>query len=274
MGKFSVLMSVYKNENPVFFQAAMESVLNQTVRPDEIILIRDGVVPQVMQEVINKYIGDVRLFTYIPLEKNEGLGNALRIGVEKARNELIARMDTDDIAVKERFALELQAFEDDPDLAVVGGQIEEFTFDTEHPIGKRAVPLNHQDIIQFSKIRNPFNHMSVMFRRSQVLRAGNYQHLQYAEDYYLWCRMALYGCKFCNLPETLVYARVGSETYRRRGGYQHFKSWYKLEKFKLRHHLTNFMQYTMTLTICFVVQVLIPNVLRGWLFQKYARKPV
>ena len=274
MDKITVLMSVYKNENPDYFQTAMDSILNQTLQPDEIILIRDGEVPQELQAVINKYICDKRTFTYIPLNENKGLGNALRIGVERSRNELIARMDTDDIAVERRLALQLDAFEKDPKLALVGGQIIEFEESPDNPTGKRMVPVHHQDILQFMRTRSPFNHMSVMFRKSSVLNAGNYKPLYYLEDYYLWCRMALDGYKFSNLSDTLAYVRVGSEMYHRRGGYKYFKSWKQLEKYKYRHNMTNIWQYMITLGARFSVQVLMPNKIRGWLFRKFGRNPV
>jgi len=271
MDKITVLMSVYKNENSNYFQAAMDSILNQTLQPDEIVLIRDGEVPKELQTIIDKYVCNKSLFTYIPLSENKGLGNALKIGVERSRNELIARMDTDDIAVEKRIALQLNAFQEDPELALVGGQIIEFEESPDNPNGKRLVPFHHQDILQFMKTRSPFNHMSVMFRKSSVLNAGNYKPLYYLEDYYLWCRMALKGYKFCNLQETLVYARVGSEMYQRRGGYKYFKSWRQLEKFKYKHKITNIWQYITTICVRFGVQVLMSNAMRGWAFRKFGR---
>ncbi|HAN21284.1 MAG: hypothetical protein A2Y15_02245 [Clostridiales bacterium GWF2_36_10] len=271
MEPFSVLMSVYKNEKPDFFKTAMDSVLNQTVRPDEIILIRDGYVPEELQKVIDDYIHDTALFTYIPLEINGGLGNALKIGIEKSRNEIIARMDTDDISVHNRFELQLKCFEKNKELSVAGGQIEEFISDRCSIVGKRAVPLADYNIKKFLKKRNPLNHMSVMYKRSDVLTAGNYQELFFLEDYFLWCRMFLKGCKFVNVPETLIYARVGKEMYQRRGGYKYFKSWKVLERFKLKNRIISFFTYIVNLIERFIVQVMMPNKIRGWMFKRFAR---
>ena len=124
--KFSVLMSVYKNEKPEYFRAALESVLSQTMMPDEIILIRDGEVPVELQNVIDSFVnGNKTLFTYIPLDKNGGLGNALNIGLKEAKNELVARVDTDDICVPTRFEKQVTFMIAHPDISVCGGQIYE-----------------------------------------------------------------------------------------------------------------------------------------------------
>ena len=272
--KFSVLMSVYKNENPEYFKLAVESVLNGTVKPDEVVLVRDGEVPPELQSVIDYYVSDNPVFTYIPLSENGGLGNALKIGTEKARCDLIARMDTDDICVQNRFELQLKFFEEHPEVSVCGGQISEFTDSPENPIAKRKVKLSHEDICRFLKGRCPFNHMTVMFKKQAVLDAGNYQHFPLMEDYYLWCRMYLNGAIFANLDEVLVNARVGSDMYKRRGGYKYFKSGYALEKFKLKNKIIGKFEFLKRTAMRFIVQVLMPNGLRGWVLKTFCRKKV
>ena len=271
--KFSVLMSVYNGEKVDFFKEAIESVLNQTVVPDEIVLIRDGYVYAELQEAIDLYrLKFPNTFTYVPLETNKGLGIALNIGVSVARNDLVARMDTDDICLFDRFEKQLAYLENNPDVSVCGGQIQEFIYSKDKIEGERRVPEDHNKIASFIRSRNPFNHMTVMFRKSAVIRAGNYQDMHYVEDYYLWCRMLLNGCRFGNLRDVLVYARIGKDMYRRRGGYEYFKSWRRLEKFKKDNGITSFGRYVKTLILRFVVQVLTPNFLRGVIIKKFARQ--
>ena len=200
--RFSVLMSVYKNEKVDFFKQAMDSVLSQTLPPEEIVLIRDGQVPEELQMAIDEYIVRYsQLFTYIPLEENKGLGNALMLGVEKARNELIARMDTDDICVLDRFEKQIRFMEENPQVDMVGANIAEFTKMPENIIDYRTVPSTHEQIIDLMKSRNPFNHMTVVFRKQSILNAGNYQSFYLFEDWYLWLRMYLQGCKFANFED-------------------------------------------------------------------------
>ena len=272
--KFSVLTSVYKNEKLENFIEAMDSVLSQTLLPDEIILMRDGPVSVEMQNLINKYITGkyAYLFSYFPLDENVGLGNALRIGLEKAKYEYIARMDTDDIAEPNRFEIQVKFMEQNPEISVCGGQIYEFIGEKNNIVGKREVPLIHEDIGKFIRKRNPFSHMTVMFRKQDVIDVGNYIELHYVEDYYLWCRMFIKGYKFANLPDVLVYARTDEKMYQRRGGYKYFQSWKSLEKFKLKNGITNMFDYHKTLIMRFCVQVLMTNKIRGFVLKKFARK--
>ena len=272
--KFSVLISVYKNEKPENFAEAMDSILAQTLLPDEIILMRDGPVPEVMQKTIDKYLyGEYRnLFSYYPMEQNRGLGNALRIGVEKAKYDYIARMDTDDVSVPNRFKIQTEYMERHPEISVCGGQIYEFIEKKENVSGKREVPQTHDEITRFMKTRNPFNHVTVMFKRQDVLDAGNYIEMHLVEDYYLWCRMLVKGYQFANLSDILVYARTGENMYLRRGGYKYYLSWKSIENYKLDNGITGITDYVKTLAMRFCIQVLTPNKARGMILKRYARK--
>ncbi len=270
--KFSVLMSVYRKEKREYFVEAMESVLNQTVLPDEIVLVRDGIVPEELQSVIDEYREKYKCICYIPLEENKGLWNALNIGVNEAKNELIARMDTDDICVPNRFELQLNYFQEHPEVDVCGGQIVEFIDEIENLSGKRVVPCTHEEILQYLKARCPFNHVTVMYKKSAVLAAGNYLELPLVEDYYLWCRMAQNGSVFANLPETLTYVRIGEEMFQRRGGLRYYKCCKALEKYKLKNKMITRTRYIKNVLARFIVQVLMPNRLRSWTLKKFARK--
>ena len=216
---FTVLLSVYKGDKATDFKAAIESITTiQMIKPSEIMLVVDGPV----SDDINKVISDVsnefpKLFKIIRFEHNQGLGIALQKGLEAASNDIVMRMDSDDIAVPDRFEKQIQYMGSHPDVAICGGQIEEFVDEESNIVGKRMVPCDDGDIRNYMKSRCPFNHMTVALRRSEVLRAGNYQPWFWNEDYYLWLRMMLTGCKFANLPDTLVHVRVGKDLYARRG---------------------------------------------------------
>lgn len=272
---FSVLMSIYKGEKVDNFVDAFESIINQTLKPSEIILVRDGQVYEELQNKIDEYLKSYgEIITYIPLEENKGLGNALNIGVSVAKNDLIARMDTDDIAILNRFEMQYDFMKNNEDIDIVGTHINEFIEDKSEVLCQRKVPLDHQEICKVLKSINPFNHMTVMFRKKAVLKAGNYLDLHYLEDYYLWCRMYLSGAKFANIDDVSVNARVGGDMVRRRGGYKYFCSYKKLKKFMLKNKMISLGNYLFILFYRFNIQVLCPNKLRGYIIRKFARKKV
>ena len=270
---FSVCMSVYKNDKPAEVAVALDSVINQSVRPAEIVLVVDGPIPDALNGVLNEFSDKYAdLFNIIRLPENKGLGNALKLATEAAKNELIARMDSDDICMPGRFEKQLACFEQDSDLSIVGGTISEFIDTPENIVGYRICPLTNYEIKDYMKSRCGFNHMAVMFRKSEVLRAGNYQDWFWNEDYYLWIRMMLAGCEFANLPDVLVTVRVGKDMYARRGGWKYFKSEAKLQHYMWKNNVIGFLRFIYNVSIRFAVQVAMPNTLRGWVFRMFARK--
>ncbi|MBQ2969068.1 MAG: glycosyltransferase [Bacteroidaceae bacterium] len=270
---FSVCMSVYKNDKPAEVAVALDSVINQSVRPAEIVLVVDGPIPDALNGVLDEFSEKyVDLFNIIRLPENKGLGNALMLATEVAKYELVARMDSDDICMPGRFEKQLACFEQDPDLSIVGGTISEFIDTPDNVVGHRVCPLTDVEIKEYMKSRCGFNHMTVMFRKSEVLRVGNYQDWFWNEDYYLWLRMLLAGCKFANLPDTLVNVRVGRDMYARRGGWRYFKSEAGIQRYMWEHKLIGFPKYLYNVAIRFAVQVAMPNSLRGWVFRTFARK--
>lgn len=274
MKSFSIIISIYKNDKPEFVKRAFESItVNQTVKPDEIVLVVDGPVPDELSDLIDTYERSKEFyFNVIRLPENKGLGNALRIGMERASNETIARMDSDDVALPNRSEKQIEYLSTNQECTIVGGQINEFIDEEDKIIGKREVPCSNEDIYSWIKERCPFNHMTVMFRKSKVMEVGNYLDWHFNEDYYLWIRMALAGCKFANLPDILVNVRVGKDMYARRGGWKYFKSEEGLQRYMLRHKLIGFPRYLFNVTGRFAIQVAMPNSFRGWIFQKLFRK--
>lgn len=267
--KFSVSMCVYGKDNAVHFKTAVDSILNQTVPPNEVVLVVDGPVPPELDDIIKKYEGDP-IFNVIRFEENQGHGNARRRSVQECKNDLIALMDADDISTNDRFEKQLQLI-NESSADIVGGAIAEFIDDTTNIVGYRRVPQNHNDIIEYTKKRCPFNQMTVMFKKEMYLKAGGYIDWYCDEDYYLWLRMLQNGAVFANTDDILVNARVGEDMYQRRGGWKYFKSESKLQQYMYKNKIIGFITYSVNVLKRLIVQVLMPNKLRGWVFQKIAR---
>ena len=266
-------MSLYEKEHPDYLRLALDSMIRQTVPPDEIVLVEDGPLTDELYSVVREYEESYpELFHITANEKNFGLGLALNKGLALCRNELIARMDTDDISKLDRCEKQLRVFEENPELVVLGGQIEEFINKPDETIGKRAVPQADDELKDYMKKRCPFNHMTVMFKKSKVLEAGSYQDWFWNEDYYLWIRLALKEYTFGNLPDTLVYARVGEDLYVRRGGKKYFMSEIRLQNLMLNSKMITVGTYIWNCLLRLVVELLLPNRLRSYVFQKYARE--
>lgn len=274
MTDFSVAMSVYRNDDPECFRVALESVMvRQSVLPSEVVLVVDGPVGEEIDSVIASAMnpnGSV-VMRVIRFEDNKGLGQALRVAVNECANELVARMDSDDIAMPDRFEKQLRQFDQNPSLDITGGVIAEFVGSPDNVISKRIVPIADSSIRNQMKTRCPFNHMTVMFKKNAVLKAGNYQDWFWNEDYYLWIRMMESGCIFSNIPDVLVQVRVGLDMYSRRGGTKYFASEKRLQDYMLDRKIINRSCYLSNVAKRFVVQVMLPARLRGFVFRRFAR---
>lgn len=273
--EFSVSMSVYRNDKPEYFKEAVDSVLNQTVIPTEIVLVVDGPIPNEITRLIETYQNENLMVKPIWLKENVGHGEARRTGLLHCKYELVALMDSDDISLPYRFEKQLRCFMNDMTLSVVGGQIREFLEnDRENYTGVRLVKYTNEGIRKQLEKQCPINQVSVMFRKSSVLEAGGYRDWYNNEDYYLWIRMFMKGCRFKNLKDVLVDVRVGADMYHRRGGVEYFKSEVKLQKFMLANKIITKTQYLLNVAVRLIVQVLSPNWLRGFMFRKIFRKKI
>lgn len=268
--KFSATISCYKNDNPNDFETAFLSIYNQTVRPDEIIITVDGPIPPQLDAVVIRCEKEYNAVV-MRSDKNKGLGLAHASAVSIAQYDWLAIMDADDISVPDRFEKQLAVVVEHPEICIVGGQMDEFIGAPDNIVGIRKVPLDDNDIKHYLKKRCPLNHVTIMLNKSAVLKAGNYQDWHYNEDYFLYCRMLEQGAIFHNISDVLVHVRVGKEMYRRRGGWKYFKSEAKLQKWMFNHKIISFPRYVINVTIRLCVQVLMPNWLRGFVFQKLFR---
>jgi len=275
---FSVCICVYANDVAEYFKEALASIVSQTLTPNEIVLVVDGPIPQSLQGVIEQYKETTQSlnidFKTIYLSTNQGHGEARKIGIQNCSYELIALADADDVNLPERFEKQIAEFNSRNDVSIIGGQIIEIDHQTKVPLSRKEVPQSNEEIREFIKQRCPFNQMTVMFKKSNVLAAGNYIDFYHNEDYYLWVRMFLKGYTFFNLPDTLVLARVNQNFYNRRGGVRYFVSEYKLQKIMFSHHMIGFPRFCFNIIVRFIIQVVLPDGIRGFIFKKLFRKEV
>lgn len=268
---FSVSMCVRGRDNPAWFCTAVESLLANTRRPDEIVITVDGPPSVALGDVIAVYEKNP-LFRIVRLPETRGHGEARRAGLAVCQYDLVAIMDADDIASPDRFERQIPLFEADPTLSVVGSQITEFIGTPDNLVARRAVLKTDKEIKRDMKKRCPFNMMTVVFRKSDAEKVGGFIDWYCNEDYYLWLRMLQKGMRFANLPDALVNARVGIEMYRRRGGRDYYASEKKLQKWMLENKIIGYGTYFINVSKRFIVQRLLPNRLRGWVFRTFARK--
>jgi glycosyltransferase involved in cell wall biosynthesis len=262
-------MSIYHKEKAKYFDRAMQSIWDdQTIKPNEIVLVQDGKLTDELYEAINKWqekLGDI--FKTIPIEQNVGLGDALNIGIKECSHELIARMDTDDICSSDRFKKQLKIFEKS-DIDVCSSWVGEFDSDEKIIVSYRKLPMYHDEIFDFAKKRNPINHPAVMYKKSAVQNAGGYKKMMWFEDYYLWVRMILNGATFYNIQEPLVNMRAGYGQLERRSGLK-----YAIEEFNFLNKLKsiNFLssiQFIQNVFVRFITRILPLYIIKIIIYRK------
>lgn len=271
--KYTVLMSVYYKEKPDYLSLSIETMLNQTVKPDEFIIIKDGPLTPELDEVIDTFVNmHPDLFNIITNEVNLGLGLALAKGIEASKNELIARMDSDDYVVNTRCERQLEKFQEDPRLGIVGSYEAEFVDDVENVISIHRVPTEDGEIEQFMHRRCSILHPTVMYKKSAVLKSGNYQSVLLYEDYDLFARMVLeHHIKSYNIPESLYHIRTSEDFFKRRGGMKYAKT---VLQFKWGQYKKGYMS-AVDFCISGLGQAfvcLLPNALRKSFYMKFLRK--
>lgn len=265
-------MSVYHKEKPEYLRTAMESIYEQTVPTDDFVLVCDGPLNEALDSVIEEMqqkFGEK--LNVVRLDKNGGLGKALNIGIKQCKNELIARMDSDDTSYPDRCERQLKVFAEKPEIVISSGIVEEFSESLEKVDARRVPPETQEEIIEFAKKRNPFNHPCVMYKKSAVEAAGGYKDFYLLEDYYLWLRMLMKGMKGYNLQEPLLHMRAGSDMYLRRAGWKYAKTQKNLFEFMKKNGFITGSQYMKSVVIR-SGSALAPNWLRKYMFERVLRK--
>lgn len=269
MLKFSLLMSVYAKDSPKYLRQAMDSVIDSSVTPDQFVIVFDGPVGGEIYEVINSFHNKINL-TVVKLNENRGLGAALSAGIMHCAYEWIARFDSDDICTSTRFEKQISFIDANPSVDIIGTWISEFENDPLHAHAERRTPISHYDLVRFAKHRNPFNHMTVMYKKSLVLAAGGYKNDYLYEDYALWIRMIKNGCVTANIPEVLVYARTGNGMEIRRGGLKYAKSEVKAQYGFYKLGFLSIAELVKNLSIRVPVRLL-PGSVRKFIYRRTLR---
>lgn len=272
--KYSVLMSVYFKEKPSYLVESIESMLHQTVQPDEIVIVEDGPLTLELDAILQLYSEKYPdMIKTVPLSKNVGLGLALNEGLRNCKNNLVARMDTDVISLPNRCQEQLKEFEKDPQLCIVGTQTLEFYDDVNETRTARIVPLNHEDIVRFSKRRSPFNHPTVMYKKDVILNYGAYRDIQRKEDLEMFGRLLSKGVKGKNINKALLLFRSNEQSYSRRKTWSNCSSYIRvIFGFWKKGHSSLFDLFYVVVTQ--IGMYLAPVSLFKFISDKYLRKAV
>lgn len=268
---FSVLMSLYFKERPEFLRQSLDSVFNQTVVPNEIVMVEDGPLTPELYNVLNEFATNHPELKRVSLKENSGLGKALDEGLKHCSYDLVARMDTDDISTPDRFEKQLKVFDIYPQVDIVSSWINEFENTPDNIITVRKLPEYPYEVYKYGKKRCPINHPAVMFKRHTVQFAGGYLPFPLFEDYYLWVRLLLNGAHFYNIQECLLNFRTSTDMYKRRGGLKH-----ALDEIRFQRHIRklgyiSIFQFITNVGIRFTTRIC-PNSLRAWIYQHLLRK--
>lgn len=269
---YSVLISIYAGDKPDQVRVALESMLNQTHRPTQIVAVWDGPVAQQIRPLLKDlaYASGLQ-FTVVSYPHNRGLGFALARGLEHCHFDLVARMDADDLSHPDRVEKQLR-FLLAEDLDLVGCQVNEFMDSLDQVLARTHYPLSHADIVAFSKRRTPFRHPTILFKKHRALAAGNYRgKFLFFEDWDLFNRMLSVGARCGNMPDCLLDARVDPDFYGRRGGLTYARHIWRFKFAQLKSGYFTWRDFLSSATPHLAV-CLLPNRIRAAIYQRFLRK--
>lgn len=270
--KYSVLMSLYKKEKPEYLKQAIDSMINQTVKPDEIVIVEDGPLTEELYEIIDNYLKEYpELFNIVKNKENIGLGLSLNKGLTVCKNELVARMDTDDISKPERCEKQLELFKQQPELSIVGSNIDEFKDNTNNIVSVRKVPSKSDDIYNFAKRRSAFNHPTVMYRKEDILKQGGYSDLKRNQDVDLFGRMMFAGYKAENIQESLLWFRTNEDLAKRRKSWENTRSYIGTIKKFWEMGYSKFNDFVIV-AIAQTIMYIMPSKLQQLIYKKFLRE--
>lgn len=270
MKEFSVLMSLYDKENGENLKASLHSVFNQTLKPTEVVLVLDGLTNVVLRDIVSDFEKKYPSLKVVPVKENQGLGRALKTGLEHCTYDLVARMDTDDICYSERFEKQMAFILENPEVSVLGTGLQEF-HSVPGDIGQfKTPPANASKLTSFAKLRNPLNHPTVIFRKTDVLTVNSYQDMPLFEDYYLWVRLLQKGYKLTNIEEPLLHFRIGNDMIGRRHGISYLKKEYKFLSAIKQLGFINTKEYILSLMLKAPLRIMPKSMLR-FFYAKFLR---
>lgn len=269
---YSVLMSVYEKEKPQNLSESLESILLQTVPPDELILVCDGKLTDELNVIIKAFESEYqKIFRSVRLLENVGTGMAANEGIKACQNELIAKMDSDDVCVPDRFQRQLMMFLKNPKLDMVGGYIEEFDDTTKEPIAIKKTPISHEEILKYARRRSPFNNQTLIYRKSFAQKVGGYTDIKRCEDYEFITKMLMAGAVGENMPEVLVRYRVTKDNYKRRKNWSNTKSFIKVRWGLYKARFSSFLDFLVP-TTAQLLMFIMPERFTSWAYRKFLRR--
>lgn len=269
---YSVLMSVYQKEKPQNLSESLESILLQTVPPDELILVCDGKLTDELNVIIKAFESEYqKIFRSVRLLENVGTGMAANEGIKECQNELIAKMDSDDVCVPDRFQRQLMMFLKNPKLDMVGGYIEEFDDTTKEPIAIKKTPISHEEILKYARRRSPFNNQTLIYRKSFAQKVGGYTDIKRCEDYEFITKMLMAGAVGENMPEVLVRYRVTKDNYKRRKNWSNTKSFIKVRWGLYKARFSSFLDFLVP-TTAQLLMFIMPERFTSWAYRKFLRR--
>lgn len=272
MEKYSVLMSLYIKEKPEYLDQALDSMVKQSLTPGEIVIVKDGEISPQLQSILTKYSNQYPgLFKIVGYAQNKGLGFALNYGLRHCRNDLVARMDTDDISDKERCKKQVAVFSAHPEYTIVGAYVDEFYGTPDNVTGCRVVPSSMPEIYKFAKRRSAFNHPTVMYRKSKVLEFGGYSDLRRNQDVDLFGRMLFAGCLATNIQESLLFFRSGEGLAKRRKSWENTKSYIGTIWNFYKIGYSSFLDVTVV-SIAQTAMYLMPVLIQKWIYRSFLRQ--
>lgn len=260
--QFSLLMAIYYREKPEYLESCLESILNQTLAPTEIILVEDGPLIPSLYSILDKY-SNLLPINRIALSKNYGLAYALNYGLDVCKFNLVARMDTDDISVPNRFEIQVSFMLENPNVSASSGLVEEFD-DYLNTVSLRYLPLDHSDLANFARIRSPLSHPACIFRKSSILAVGGYPDI-YPEDYILWVKLVQSNYLIANVPNLLLKMRTNADFLKRRG-FKFFVGELKIHNYMLKTRFISLPVYLYLVFFKFIVRIS-PLFLRSFFYR-------
>lgn len=269
--KFSVLMSIYKDDKPKYLKTAIDSILNQTLKPNQYVIMIDGPICDELKDTLLEYEKKNKIIELHFREKNLGLGLTLNEGLNYCKYDYVARMDADDESLPTRFENQINFLESHPEIDVIGTNLIEYDENLEKIISQKKVPETDIELKKYLKYRNPINHPTVIFNKNKVLEVGSYEDYPLFEDYYLWAKLAAKNYTFYNIQKSLYNFRGGNSMYERRGGRKYLNSIKKFEDGLLKLGLINRKEYINNL-IKRYIGAMIPNKFRGLCYKYVLRK--
>ena len=266
--RFSVLMSVYKNDNSKYFSVAVDSIINQTLVPDEIVIVIDVEIPEATEKVIEEKKKKYSNFNVVRLSKNAGQSNALNKGLSNCTYNFVARMDADDISEPERFEKQINVFKQDNEVVVTSGYTLDISSNGDD-YGIRKVPLSFDEVKKYFKRRSPVNHGACMYQKDFVLKVGGYKDFKQTQDYILWGDILKNGGVIKNIPEVLLKVRV-DDNYSRKRTLLYIKEELKTQKYFYSINMLNKKALIVNF-FCRVLVRLLPSKMLFISYKKFLR---